>query len=432
MVAFPGQQISLDNFGADRTGTAFSDSAMILAQEAGGSGAYQINAGPGNYKFAGSYNFGRMQGFAGPGSAYTTFTYTGSGTFLNVWDPSFSSSLSVGGRFGGFAINGYGAGAGAVGMRWGDLNRGRCNDIAIAGFNAGTASTGLYMHNVNGWSEQAEWTAVNLVQNSTNVRFDTNSFDYSLYQFVIVADANQDGLRMENTAALAGCRIELRGNFKTGVSNTGAVIAMDRLNTSTGACVISQALFDVVVECDGSGTGHIAILQDGGNAATQFNGYGALVFTPETVAFQNASFTGSYGFAGNIQIPGLGYMDTTDAFTAQGASQWYQSGNTSSNFAYAGMLIYPGNGDYQAFILPNGAITVGGFNGSNYARTRKITIMFKQPASGAAGTITWPANVKWRGGTHALSAANNAIDKVTLTYFPGDTEWYGEVDLAYA
>lgn len=426
------QLIYLDNYGSDPTGTTFSDAAMAAAQAAGGSGAYQIVAGQGTYKFANSYNFARNQGLKGQGSSQTTFTYTGSSTFLNFWFSSFTASTSVGGPVSGFTINGFGAGAGAVGMRWGDLNKPRVNDILIAGFNASAASIGLYMHNVNGWSEEGEWTAINLVQNSTNVYFDTNSFDYSIYQFVIVANSGQDGVRMENAALLTGCRLEIRGNFTSGVGNTGSVIVMDKLAVGSGTCVISQASLDIVVECDGStGVGHFSVRQLGA-AGSQFNGFGAVGFIPETIAFQAPTFSGSYGLGGNIQFPTLGYMDTTDAFVAQGATQWLQYGNTSTNFAFNGMSIFPGNGDYQAFILPNGAITINSFFGTNYARTRRIEIMFKQPSGGAAGTITWPAGIKWAGGTHALSAANNAIDKVRLTYYPGDSTWYGEVILAYA
>jgi hypothetical protein len=426
----PGlRKIYLDNYGADWTGATYSDTALAAAQTAGGSGPYQIVQGIGQYKFANSYSFKRGQVMIGQGSALTNNDYTGNSIFIDAYDPSFDLSLSNTGEFGGFSIGGYSSGNGAVGFRWGDLNRIQIRDLQITGFN-GVGSIGLYGHNVAGWSEQALIQA-NVVDCTTCVYFDKSSFDFSTYEFLIVANPNQDGIRFENGANIVGPRFAVRGNFHAGATNTGAVIAMDRSDTSTGTTSFIDAEFDIVVECDGTPgqVGHHSILQLGGNAATMFTGNGTISFTSGGggVQFQDAVFTGQYGFGGRINIPGLGNVDPNDGLVVQGASQWAQSGNLTGNYAYDGMYIYPNGGDYQAYILPNGNITIAGFWNAPYGRTRNFKVAFRQPSGGAPGTITLPSNVELIGGNRSTTSASNETDVFLFTYYPSDDVWFAEI-----
>ena len=72
------------------------------------------------------------------------------------------------------------------------------------------------------------------------------------------------------------------------------------------------------------------------------------------------------------------------------------------------------NGNVQAITLSNdsNSITL-----SNPVAGGRYLLELKQPASGAAGTVTWPASVKWSGGTApTLTATNGQTDLVALFY----------------
>jgi hypothetical protein len=421
------QLVYLDDYDPDPTGATFSDTAMAAAQTAGGAGPYLIAAGAGAYKFAGSYRFIRNQGLVAAGSPFTTFTYTGDSVFIDALDETWNSASSAGGRFGGFLVNGSGAGASAVGMRWGDLLRGRCSDITISSF-TGASAIGLYLSNVSGWSEEAEWTAINVGNCTTNVYFNNGSFDYSSYQLVIEAESGQDGIRMENGASLEGVRLQLFGNFLTGADNTAAVIAMDRLNPGTGSSRIDNSFIDIAVEPDGTtGTGHYTVLMLGGSSS-QFTGTGVLQFLAPgggNQPFQAGTFTHQFGFSGVVNEPGLGYLSGGDASAFQGGTQWAAAGDLGTG---NGLQIYTQFADVQAFQLGNGANGTVAFYG-NLDRSRKIDLLIAQPSSGAAGTLTWPGSVVWPRGASApaLATANGAVDRVRLLYLASSSTWYAEL-----
>lgn len=63
----------------------------------------------------------------------------------------------------------------------------------------------------------------------------------------------------------------------------------------------------------------------------------------------------------------------------------------------------------------------------------QMTIYVKQDGAGGAYTVTWPASVKWPGGTApTITTSNDAIDQVTLTTIDGGTTWLGNFSQAYA
>jgi hypothetical protein len=423
--------VYLDQYGSDPTGTVASDSAMSAALTALGTSPGSIVLGKGTYKFANAYSFASVeQGLAGPGSALTTLTYTGSGTFLNFWVSTFTASTNIGAPVGGFAINGYGAGAGAVGMRWGDLNRARVNDLLISGFNASAASIGLYLHNVNGWSEQGEWTAINLIQNSIGVCFDTNSFDYSVFQFVINSNSGQDGVRLQGSAQLQGERFEVRGNFNSGAGNTGAVLAFDRGVTGGTSQIGGQVLVDV--ECDGStGTGHYSIVIGNNFGGGPIVGGGILRFNDGTIAFQGMSNPNNVtlSFFGNVNDHSLGLMQQGDGIAIVGSTDRQTIGTLAT--ALSGNTIYTEAGDIYAFQLASGAQALTLYGTGTWGK--KLDLFIAQPSSGAPGTATW-TGVKWATATApTLSVTNSFVDHIRLTYLPNQSSWYGElVGLHYA
>ena len=419
------RNIYLDQYGADPTGVNASDTAMAAALAAGGPGT-TIVAGAGTYKLANNYNITAVgQGLVGQGSDSTVFVDAASaGILFNFLPPAFAAATNIAGRIGGFAINGFSAPAGSTGMRLGDLNRARCNDIVISGYNASAASVGLWLHNVNGWSEQGEWTGINCIQNSVNVLFDTNSFDYSVFQFVIDANSGQDGVRLQNSAQLQGVRFEVRGNFNSGAGNTGAVLAFDRGNLAGTSQIGGQVLVDV--ECDGStGAGHFSIVIGNNFGAGPIVGVGVLRFNDGAVAFQGMSNPNSVtlSFSGNVNDHTLGQMQNGDGIAIVGSTDRQTIGNLTTAL-FAG-TIFCEAGDLYAFQLASGAtaITITGTG----TWGKKLDLFIAQPSSGAPGTATW-TGVKWAAATPpALSVANGFVDHVRLTYMPGQGFWYGEL-----
>jgi len=85
------------------------------------------------------------------------------------------------------------------------------------------------------------------------------------------------------------------------------------------------------------------------------------------------------------------------------------------------------NGNTQAMTLANGAQT---FTFANAVAGGRYLLKLKQPAAGAAGTVTWPASVLWSGGTApTLTATNDKTDIITL-YYDG-TNFFGGYTLNY-
>jgi hypothetical protein len=410
--------------GTDYTGATDSTAGFLLAQAAGGSGPYRLVLGEGTYLLGTSENlntFGREQGLTGPGHELCTISYAGNATCLAAYDSSFGNS-SLGGQFGGFTMDGTNAGADAVGLSWGNLLVGRGHDIVIQNF-SGASAMGIYFHNgADAWSEEAEWTGIKTNNCTVGVCFDTGSFDYSVYQFLIVALSGQDGLRLQNNASLEGCRLELRGNFTTGAGNTGAVIAIDRSNSS-GTSRIDKALMFISVEPDGStGLGHYTVLMQGGSSS-QFNGTGVLHFLPGSPGFQAGTFAGSYGFSGLIDEPGLGSMVNGDAGVFWGGTEWNVRGSLASG-GFGG-TVYTSYGDIQCFQLSSGSNSLT-FSGAPSLRAKRVELFIAQPASGAAGTVTW-TNVTWQAGSApVLQTANSAVDRLRFTWLPTPAVWYGE------
>jgi hypothetical protein len=419
------RNVYLDQYGADPTGTVASDTAMAAAIAAGGAGPYQIVAGIGTYKLAVNYTFGVGVGLVGQGSDLTTFVDTASaGILFNFAPASFTAATNIGGRVGGFAINGFSAPAGSTGLRWGDLNRARVSDLVISGYNASASSVGLWLHNVNGWSEQGEWTGINLIQNSVGVLFDTNSFDYSVFQFVIDANSGQDGVRLQNSAQLQGARFEVRGNFNSGAANTGAVLAFDRGNTAGTSQIGGQLLVDV--ECDGStGTGHYSILIGNNFGGGPIVGGGVLRFNDGTIAFQGMSNPNSVtlSFFGNVNDHTLGLMQQGDGVAIVGSTDRQTIGTLAT--ALFGNTIYSEAGDIYAFQLASGAQALTIYGTGTWGK--KLDLFIAQPSSGLAGTATW-TGVKWPAATApTLSVTNGFVDHIRLTYLPNQSSWYGEL-----
>jgi len=121
---------------------------------------------------------------------------------------------------------------------------------------------------------------------------------------------------------------------------------------------------------------------------------------------------------------GLAITGTTIAIAgiSIASSQYY-----SARFA-GSVTVNWNNGNVQAFTLANGANTI---TMSNPQAGARYLLEIKQPASSSAGTVTWPANVKWSGGTApTLSTTNGRSDLVALYY--NGTNYAGSAVLDFA
>lgn len=111
--------------------------------------------------------------------------------------------------------------------------------------------------------------------------------------------------------------------------------------------------------------------------------------------------------------------NTTPAITVTG--QYY-----SAEFACTTTVNW-NDGNAQAMTLANGNNT---FTFTNAAAGGRYLLKLKQPAAGAAGTVTWPVELLWSGGTPpTLTATNDKTDIVTL-YYDG-TNFFGGYTLNY-
>lgn len=93
----------------------------------------------------------------------------------------------------------------------------------------------------------------------------------------------------------------------------------------------------------------------------------------------------------------------------------------------AGATIDWDNSNVQYIQLASGANTLSLSSPKSGAT---YILQVKQPSSGAAGTITYPASVKYPGGTKpVLTTDNDAIDIITLIYNGTTTHYYASATL---
>jgi len=423
--AIAARQLYVDAFGADPSGNTDSTAAIVRAQTAGGSAPYQLVFSVGTYVWGTSsdiLSFRQNQGITGQGQEVTIFTYKGSVTAIPVALVGAFDGSAQAGKFTGFTLSGFSAGGSAVGLKYTDLQGLYVDDVAINGF----GKAAIWGANSLGWSEQSD-IRFRASLNLSAILFDTSSFDYSNYDIVINANPSQDGITLQNGANLQGVRLRMRGNYHSGVGNTGAAIAIDRGNL-TGTSFIKFTDCDVAVEQDGSvGLGHFTVLFGSSNSTSQFTGSsGVLSFSNGTVNFQGVSNPHGVplGFSGVIQDTTLGQMNGGDGIAIQGAMDVVQSG-TLTGTLFSNTIFF-NFGDIIAFQLSNGAQTLTFSSLGTWAR--ECNLYIAQPSSGAAGTITWPANVKWPAGTPpTLSGTNNFVDHVHMVFLPTPGNWYAEL-----
>lgn len=421
------REVYADAYGADPTGATDSTAAINRAIAALGTSAGNIVFSVGTYVWGTSSDLTQLiqnQGIVGQGSQVTNFTYKGNNQAINEFLSGVFDGSKQAGKFTGFTLSGFSAGGSAVGLQYGDLQGIFIDDVAINGF----GKAGLYGKNVAGWSEQST-VRIRLTQNTAGYLFDTGSFDYSNYDLTVVANANQNGIQLQNNAQLQGVQLRMRGNFNMGVTNTGAVIAVAPAGGSDTSS-IKTSFCDIAVETAATNTtGHFTIKNNTTSGASQLYLAGVVTFNNVAGNFQGTSFVTGQPLSvfGTMNDTVFGTMANGDAGVAVGAFDQNVNGNLTSPL-FAGNIFVQA-GDIQAFQLASGATTVSFQSVSTWGR--RMDLFIKQPSSGAAGTITWPTGaggVKWSGGvTPTLSSVNSRIDHIRLAFLPAENSWFGEL-----
>ena len=422
--------------GADPTGIADSAAAFTAAIAALPAGGGVIVVPPGSYKLASGITFHQGQGMICPGgSSCTSLFYTGSGTAITLSNSVTFTGGQFAGKFAGFYLDGYGAGASAVGIQISDLQGWDLSDAAIYGFQG----KGIFFTTGSGWCEEST-VRCRVVQcgtyataNSGAVVFNGTSFDYGNYDFTIVTLAGTHGVLLYGGAQLRGANLRIRGNFYTrATANTGTVIGLSIAGADDS--YITDTHFDVAVEVAGTAgqIAHTSVLIGGNTASTQLTGSGVLSFNPfggVNVFFQGFSNTNfrPFGFSGYIQDgTAAGPPYSGDGITIQGGVAYSINGHLNSRLGGANTAFFQ-FGPICEGQLTNGNNTLIFSGAGSGSYLRSVELWLAQPSSGAAGTVTWPAGTKWPGGTApTLSSVNGRVDKLKFTFL-AEGNWYGEL-----
>jgi len=254
----------IDQYGADPTGVALSDSAWTACyadaaaavQTQGGS---VVVLGAGIYKFSMgtvAINDPRI-GLRGQGRRATTLNTTGNtGSLVKITGTATGSTAPGSAPVSGFTCYGWSAGNSSVGVEYGDRYGGTLTDVSSVGF-GGTASMGFWFHDATSLSE-GSWIAVLADQNTDDFVFQgnasTGSFDYShiILKCVSSTQGGSSGaaLKVIGHMQLNGCYLQLSGNISatTGLTKTCVVIGNSGSDVS---CIIGSQL-NIMVEADTS------------------------------------------------------------------------------------------------------------------------------------------------------------------------------------
>lgn len=416
--------VSVIAYGADPTGANDSTTAFVNAVAALPADGGIIYAPAGAYKISNTITFKQRQGLVGDGHTATMLNFSGTGSCITAANSGTFDGSAEGGVFAHFGVSGSYSGSSQIGMTVQDLQGIKVTDVIFYGL----YGAGMYWTTAgSGWAEEAYVVGVSCIQcgvagnNATGaVVFNSTSFDYGHYEFVIVTNPGAHAIVLQGGTNMNGCGLSIRGNMYCSTGNTAGVIAIDPGNSS-GTSYLTNSLLNVSVETAGSGTGHYLVLMGSSNAASQFSGSGVLSIYP---AFGNSQGISNpnylpFGFSGIINYQdsyGNWSMSAGDGSAVMGGQVVPWQGAVNSAL---GGTVYTQFGNRWIGQLVSGSTNSVAFDGLG-SLGKSIELFLQQPASGAAGTIgSWPSSVKWPGGTApTLSTANSAVDWIHLEYMP--------------
>lgn len=141
-------------------------------------------------------------------------------------------------------------------------------------------------------------------------------------------------------------------------------------------------------------------------------------FNVENTSFRYTGL-GSPVYSGQSGFSGFINTSSVTTFTAQFNSAKYTT-TTSINW---------NNGNVQYIVLSNGANVLAFANPIDGGR---YVLILKQPAAGAPGTVTWPAEVLWSSGiTPTLTVTNSKTDLMSFVYDGTNVNYYGVSNLDF-
>jgi hypothetical protein len=426
-------------YGADPTGETSSTSAFEAVQTAIGTSPATIYIPTGTYNTATFLSLVQDQNIIGDGSSSVTINYTGSTTALSInTNGAFNDSYNAG-TIKGFSLNGSTATGTPNGIEFGNLQGLVSQDVGVYEF----AGIGLYgLDESEAWSEENNIQMI-LVGNGTAVVLDGSSFDYSNFDFMIVAGPGQGGVYLKSSASLQGCSLRIRGNFYVAATNTASVLALEPQGGS-GSSYISNSHLNISVEnapatdATAGYVSHYTLYMGSTSAASQIVGCnGVLSFANVATTSGDATinFQGYYnpnnnpvGFSGVINDTVLGTMQAGDGLAIMGGTDYVMSGAGTSDGLYDNTLYFEFC-DIQPFQLASGTntLTFDGISSGSEGYGKQVVILAKQPSGGGA-TISWPTNVHFpTAPTVTLSTAANTVTKYIMTYIPDDNVWYAHI-----
>ena len=430
----------VDNYGSDPTGQSSSDAAVQAALTAMGANPGVLRFGSGVYLLSQTVTVGPYQSVIGDSPGLTVLKYSGNSDAIRArdtraftagtistqssrWIAGGVAGPGLGGKFEGLTIDGSEGGEDACGVHIGDMTNVDI-DVVVKDFD-GSGGKGIWFDNKTTWTEYARARAA--IHNCKEaVVFETNggtnSFGYGNFDFHVLSWPNQTGVRMTNAVPYFCNIFNLTGGFYNGTSsgsNTGKVLHL------TGNTIF-DASGCIQVEANGQSgyPGHKTIVRED-TASMRFNG--RLDFlASDTVSFSNGS-----GPWSTLVLSGL--INVDDLIGRHGSQQHFSriiggsTGTPSQIDPNDGILYYLG-ANWFSLNLPSGNTTLTPANYVGYPQPNfqaaSFDIFIRQPASGAAGTMTWPSAWVWVDGQPPkLSTTNSAVDwiKVTTTDF---VNWY--------
>jgi hypothetical protein len=292
----PGNTFWLDDYGADPTGAALSDTAWTAAYAAATAalqthGGAMVVLGCGQYRFSVntvSVTDSRI-GLAGQGRVATTIYTTGSSGVLVSCTGATANSSQGAAPVSGFNAYGGLAGAGVAGVLYGDRLNGCLTDVSASLF-GGAGGRGFWFRDNTALSE-GSFIVVSADNSTVCFDFDQvtpqaagGSFDYShIYLHLGLSTAgsgvSSTGLRFQNGMHCFGSSLQMSGNVRASTGLTATVIQVG--NSITDVSHISDTNLNVVVEADpGAGTVNDVLIQ----GADAFKGiikcHGQIAFPP--------------------------------------------------------------------------------------------------------------------------------------------------------
>jgi hypothetical protein len=426
------RRIYADTFGADPTGAADSAAAVRAAQASGGSSPYVLVFSVGTYLFdTAPSDLGLDQYVEGQGQGATYFNWSQAGSLWTVQEPGTFNAAHRAGRLSGFTINGPYGSAGTSGISYAGLQGLQLDDIGFLGLDGGAVIG--YKFGSSDYAEEAVLTRLSISECGATsgyvFGYNGTSFDYSSIDAVVVVEANIDIVSLLDGAQLQGLELHLRGNCHGASANTGAIVAIERGNTG-GNGYLTNATFAVSMEAnDTTGTvGHYLLWMGSDSSTSQFSAEGTcelLAAGATSQGWNNPNFL-DVAFAGRTLDKAGNQLVAGDCLMLYGGTQRTTNGSLSSRPGGADTVFFQ-FGDVIEFQLASGNNTLV-FSGTPGSRGVRVSdLWIAQPASGAAGTVTWPT-MKWASAAApALSSTNGYVDHVRLTYLPDTASWYGDL-----